>query len=270
VAVVEPSLQVHADGARLAQAVGNLLQNAAKFTPKGGRVRLSLESDDQRNHAVIRVRDTGVGMAKEVLGRLFQPFSQAHQTLDRSQGGLGLGLSLVKGLLDLHGGTVEAHSDGPGQGAEFTLRLPLHYGGEVREAPAARAPKAAACRVLIIEDHVDAANSLRDVLRLSGHEVQVAHEAKSGLAKARASKPDVILCDIGLPGMDGYDLARAVRSEPLLRSIFLVALTGYALPEDLARARDAGFDEHLAKPPNLEKVEQLLGRRSPPDTGRAR
>jgi PAS domain S-box-containing protein len=260
VCLVERPMRIKADATRIAQAVGNLLHNAAKFTPKGGHVRLSLEEDKPRRQAVIGVGDTGVGMAANVMGRLFQPFSQAHQTLDRSKGGLGLGLSLVKGLVDLHGGSVEAHSDGPGKGAEFTVRLPLLIGGADHETPAAQTLKAASRSVLIIEDNVDAAESLRDVLILSGHQVQVAHNAESGLEKARASRPEVILCDIGLPGMDGYGVARAVRSEPGLRSVFMVALTGYALPEDVERARDAGFNEHLAKPPNLEKVEQILTR----------
>lgn len=221
-------------------------------------MRLSLERDDQGHQAVIRVRDTGVGMAPEVLRQLFQPFAQAHQTLERSQGGLGLGLSLVKGLVELHGGTVKAHSEGPGAGAEFTVRLPLHAGAAVAAAVETEPPSAAPRRVLIIEDNVDAADSLRDVLQLGGHQVEVAYEAASGMELARTFRPEVILCDIGLPGMDGYGVARAVRSDPTLRSTFMVALTGYALPEDLTRARQAGFDQHLPKPPDLQRVEQIL------------
>jgi CheY-like chemotaxis protein len=178
-----------------------------------------------------------------------------------------LGLALVKGLVTLHGGTVEAHSDGPGRGAELTVRLSLHPDVALGQAPAARPLEVVPRSVLIIEDNVDAADSLRDALTLDGHHVQVAYEAETGLATARAARPDVILCDIGLPGVDGYAVARAVRTDPNLHSVFLVALTGYALPEDLIRARNAGFDEHLAKPPNLEKIEQILARASLPDQG---
>ncbi len=260
VSLASRPMWVDADATRVAQAIGNLLHNATKFTPKGGRVRLSLEQDDEGKQAVIRVRDTGFGMPPEVVRGLFQPFAQAHQTLERSQGGLGLGLSLVRGLVELHGGSVEAHSEGLGKGAEFTVRLPLRAGSAVGPALGAERPGATPRRVLIIEDNLDAAESLRDALALGGHEIQVAHAAEPGLALARTFMPEVILCDIGLPGMDGYAIAQAVRSDPVLRSTFMVALTGYTLPEDVARATQAGFDEHLAKPPNLARVEQIFAK----------
>ncbi len=253
----EPS--VEGDPARLAQILGNLLQNAAKFTPRGGRVLLALEAAGAT--ARLRVRDTGAGLAPETLASLFQPFMQADVTLARTDGGLGLGLALVKGLVELHGGTVRARSDGPGKGAEFVIELPGSDG-----APAAApAPAAAAApqprpgrRVLVIEDNVDAAESLRDALALEGHEVEVAFLGADGIERARAWGPDVVLCDIGLPDVAGHEVARALRGDPALRRTFLVALTGYALPEDQRRAREAGFDEHLAKPPSMGRLAELL------------
>jgi PAS domain S-box-containing protein len=255
-------LWLEGDGARMAQAVGNLLQNAAKFTGRGGRVTLSLQEDLVRRMAVIRVRDTGVGIEPEVLDRLFEPFSQAESALDRSKGGLGLGLALVRGFAELHGGTVDARSEGPGRGAEFTLALPLGENVTGQFPPSSQPAAAVGRRVLIIEDNVDAADSMRDLLELGGHHVDVAYDGPSGVEKARILKPEVILCDIGLPGMDGYSVAKALRAHSELGSARLVALTGYALPEDLAKAEEAGFRDHLSKPPDLDKLERILGRHS--------
>jgi len=252
-------LFVEADATRVAQVVGNLLQNAVKFTQRGGLTRVSVAPDHPREHAVIRVTDDGVGMAPETLAGLFQPFMQADKTLVRSAGGLGLGLALVKGLVELHGGEVSAHSEGLGKGAEFVVRLPLGGAAESRPLTGHASPPRRSRRVLIIEDNVDAAASLRDVLELSGHEVAVAHEGPEGISRARAIKPEVILCDIGLPGMDGYAVARSLRGEAWAAGARLVALSGYTLPEDLRRAAEAGFDAHLAKPPDLEELEKLLG-----------
>lgn len=246
-----------ADATRIAQAIGNLLGNALKFTSRGGHVELSLDGHDAG--ASIRVRDNGAGISSELIDHIFQPFTQADRTLDRSTGGLGLGLALVKGMVELHGGTISAHSDGPGRGAEFVMRLPV-LRDEVpdgrHDAMEGRAPVAR--RVLVIEDNADAAESLRDVLELGSHKVEVASSGPAGIEKASSFAPDIVLCDIGLPGMDGYAVARALRANPRLRTTFLVALTGYALPEDIARAHEAGFDEHLAKPPDLRKIDQLL------------
>jgi PAS domain S-box-containing protein len=247
------------DATRLAQVLGNLLHNAAKFTPAGGRVTVELERG--AGTVMMRVRDTGVGIDGAVLPRLFEPFAQADETLERSRGGLGLGLALVKRLVELHGGSVVARSEGSGRGAEFTVRLPLWEG-----APAGPTPQAAVLegtagrRVLVVDDNVDAAQTLRDLLELSGHVAAVAHDGPSALALARTFAPDAILCDIGLPGMNGYAVARAVRGDGSLRGVLLVALTGYALPEDLRRASEAGFDAHLAKPPSLATIEELLRR----------
>lgn len=254
----EEAILVDADTTRMAQVVDNLLQNAAKFTRRGGRTRVSVSTDPPRAQAVVRVSDTGAGMTAETIAGLFRPFVQADHTLDRSGGGLGLGLALVKGLVELHGGEVSAHSDGLGHGAEFVVRLPL-AGGAGPRAELAGAPPPAPARILLIEDHVDAAESLREVLELSGHEVFVAHDGPEGIAKARACRPAFVLCDVGLPGMDGYAVARAFRRDDDLKRIHLVALSGYALPEDLQRATEAGFERHLAKPPDLAALAAILG-----------
>jgi PAS domain S-box-containing protein len=251
---------VHGDWNRLAQVVGNLLQNTAKFTGPGGCARVSVSTDTDTKRAVVRVADTGAGMAPEMLARLFQPFAQADATLDRSKGGLGLGLALVKGLVELHGGTIAAHSAGVGQGAEFVVRLPLALEEVVTDGPvhSRTVVSGGRRRVLIIEDNIDAADSLREALELGGHEVEVAYTGTSGIAKAHKRKPEVVFCDIGLPGMDGFDVARALRADDALKGVYLVALSGYARPEDIQRASEAGFDQHLAKPPDLEKLEQVV------------
>jgi two-component system CheB/CheR fusion protein len=255
---------VEADRERLSQVVGNLLQNAAKFTMRDGSVRVTVTADASARRAILRVADTGVGMQPETLARLFQPFVQAEQTLDRSKGGLGLGLALVKGLVELHGGEVSAQSEGLGRGTVFTVRLPLQEtaAAEVSSAPVSSGRRRR--RVLVVEDNRDAAESLRGVLELIGHEVAVAHSGPEALQKARTLEPEVVLCDIGLPGMDGYEVARAFRADELLRKAFLVALSGYALPEDLQRSASAGFAQHLAKPPSIEKLETLLDRLGAP------
>ena len=248
-------LWVHADPTRLAQIVGNLLGNALKFTPRGGEVALALSGE--RDGATLRVRDSGVGIAPEVLERLFRPFSQADQTLDRSRGGLGLGLALVRGLAALHGGSASAASAGLGCGAEFTVTFPLDC------APGAATPAPAAApvlprRVLVIDDNEESADTLKELLELSGHEVRTAYDGPSGIATAREFRPELVLCDIGLPGMSGYAVAQALRADRALGSARLVALSGYALSDDVQRALEAGFHQHVAKPPALEVLEQLL------------
>jgi two-component system CheB/CheR fusion protein len=244
-----------ADSTRLAQVVGNLLGNAVKFTPRGGRVELTLEPQDRA--ALLCVRDTGVGMTAAVIERIFQPFVQAEETLDRSHGGLGIGLALVKGLVELHGGSVGAASEGPGRGAEFTIKLPLEDAPE-QPTPAPHERPVSPRRILVIEDNVDAADSLKEALELSGHQVQVAYNGPDGITKARQFRPDVVLSDVGLPGMDGYQVARAFRADATLKTTFLVAITGYASPEDTQRATEAGFQRHLAKPLSLQALQDLL------------
>lgn len=256
-------LYVQGDRTRLEQVVGNLLNNAIKFTGAGGSALLSLNADSRSGMAVLRIKDTGVGLRPEMLPSLFKPFAQDDRTLARSQGGLGLGLALVKGLVELHGGTVAAYSDGPGAGATFTVKLPMDMDVQSRPAEAALSPSSRRTvahrrRVLVVEDNADAAESLRQILVLQGHSVEVAHDGPEGLRAAERCHPEAVLCDIGLPTMNGYEVARAVRGSPELKGAFLVALTGYALPEDQARAADAGFDEHLAKPPDIHAIEHLL------------
>jgi len=249
---------VDGDWSRLGQALGNLLQNAAKFTERNGRVVVSLGVDAAAREAVLKVADTGVGITSEVLHRMFEPFVQADRTLDRSKGGLGLGLALVKGIVELHDGRIVARSAGRERGSEFVLRIPLELSrsqpSDVKQQGRAPVPR----RVLIIEDNVDAAQSLRMLLGFSGHEVEVAYDGPEGIEKALDFRPEVILCDIGLPDMDGYDVARTLRSDPRTRDAFLVALSGYALPEDLQRAAAAGFDRHVAKPPHPERLQDVL------------
>jgi len=250
---------VNGDATRLSQALGNLLQNAAKFTDRGGAVLVDLRYQDES--ALLRVRDTGVGIAPEMIPRLFEPFTQADATLARSTGGLGLGLALVKGLAELHGGDVQASSGGLGKGAEFTIRIPLAAlpAQSVPAAPHELKPvRPPARRVLVIEDNIDSAESLKEALELDRHEVAVAFTGPEGLDKARVFQPDVVLCDIGLPGMNGYEVARAFRASDQLHDVPLVALTGYASAEDQSKAAEAGFDRHLAKPPSLDALELVL------------
>jgi|GEM_PF-646267 len=259
---LEPAPQpifIDADYNRIAQVLSNLLQNAAKFTQPGGQVTVKTETDASGS-AVLRVVDTGRGITSDLLAKLFEPFTQADTTLDRREGGLGLGLALVKGLVEQHGGSIEAHSDGCGRGAALTVRLPLDNPPQLADPEVAlvstgsQRPR----RVLVIEDNVDAAQILQQVLELDGHEVAVAYTGPDGLDLARQFHPDLVFCDIGLPGMDGYAVARAFRADQALEHTHLVALSGYALPEDRARAAEAGFEQHLTKPASLDALEQVL------------
>jgi signal transduction histidine kinase/ActR/RegA family two-component response regulator len=256
-AATEP-VWVEGDRTRLSQVIGNLLQNAVKFTPRDGKTTVSVEADSARGRAIVRVGDSGRGIAQEILPHLFQPFTQADTSLDRGKGGLGLGLSLVKGLVEMHGGSVHAESGGSDKGATFTVALPLRAAGPIGTPRSRASTKGEARRVLIIEDNVDAANTLREVLELGGHHVEIAFSGPEGLEKARASRSEVVICDIGLPEMDGYAVARAMRAAPDLDRIALVALSGYAAPADVAKAKEAGFDAHLAKPPSMEAIERVL------------
>jgi len=263
-------LWVEGDGTRLAQVLGNLLNNAGKFTDPGGRVAVELSAGLARGGAEgaeITVEDSGIGMDPEMLERLFETFSQADRTLDRSRGGLGLGLALVKGLMDLHGGEVQAGSAGLGRGSRFTLRLPLVEAVAVspREPEEATAPdpETGPRRVLVIEDNVDAAESMQMLLELSGFEVATAMDGLAGLEAARRFRPDVVLCDIGLPGgMDGYAVARELRADDALRPVRLIALTGYGQAEDQRRAYAEGFDLHLTKPVDPALLPDLLAKAS--------
>jgi signal transduction histidine kinase/CheY-like chemotaxis protein len=249
-------LHVEADPARLEQIIVNLLNNAAKYTPAGGVIRVNACEDD--GEAVVRVEDTGIGIGKDMLARVFEPFVQGDRSLAHTSGGLGVGLTLVHRLVELHGGRVEAQSDGPGRGSVFTIRLPLARRATVRTvaagATAARCPAAA---VLLIEDNADARQTLRVLLEQDGHRVDEAQDGASGLDRAEASRPDVILIDIGLPNMDGYEVARRIRARRGAGPV-LVAITGYGQAEDQRRALDAGFDAHLTKPVFPDRLADVL------------
>jgi PAS domain S-box-containing protein len=247
------------DPTRLAQVVGNLLHNALKFTEAGGCVVVRL-SAGPGSAARVTVRDTGIGMGPEILAHLFEPFSQADRSLDRSRGGLGLGLALVQGLVELHGGSIRASSPGVGQGSEFVVSLPQVRGDSAPQAaPPPTLPGTKELRILIIEDNRDTAESLRMVLALAGHQVEVAYTGPEGVEKARRFGPNAVLCDIGLPGkMDGYAVARTLRADPQLCTTTLIALTGYGQEEDLRRARQAGFDQHFTKPVDPTALDQAL------------
>jgi PAS domain S-box-containing protein len=250
-------LQVNADASRIAQVVTNLLTNAAKFTPAGGIARVTVRPGSDRT-ALLSVVDSGIGIDPALHPQLFQPFMQGDRSLDRTGGGLGLGLALVKGLVELHGGSVRAESAGRGSGSQFTITLPLANAGRVAAPEPPALPSVRAKRVLVIEDDLEIADGLQAALQIGNYEVAIARTGQAGLDRARTFGPDAVLCDIGLPGLDGYAVARAFRADPALRSIFLVALSGYAQAEDVAKARAAGFDRHLAKPANIEKVLRVL------------
>lgn len=254
-------LMLHADPTRIAQVVGNLLNNAAKYTAPGGDIRLQARRDG--GNAVVSVSDSGVGIREELLTAVFDMFTQDRRNIDRAQGGLGIGLTLVRRLVELHGGTVTATSPGPGKGSTFTVVLPLAIGSAQQSAPetsAQRANPSAGLRILVVDDNVDAADALASLLALGGHVTREAHDGSSALAQAEAFHPDVAFLDIGMPGMDGYEVARALRRRPDTAHMVLIALTGWGAATDRAESRAAGFDHHLTKPAGLAEIEALLNR----------
>jgi PAS domain S-box-containing protein len=268
---VPPGLELEADPARLVQVLANLLNNAVKYTPAGGHIRLRAYADAAARMAVFEVADDGLGIDADLLPRVFDLFSQGTTTLDRARGGLGIGLSLVKRLVELHDGTVQAASPGPGRGSTFTVRLPLSERRAPQRALPAGPPQAALppTDVLLVDDNVDAAQTLALLLRADGHAVRLAHEGESALAQARAQPPALLLLDIGLPGLDGYEVARRLRAEPATRDVAIVAVSGYGQAADRARGRAAGFDAHLTKPVDLQTVyaaaRRVLAQRRGPD-----
>jgi PAS domain S-box-containing protein len=257
---------VEGDLVRLAQALANLLNNAAKYTPEGGRISLSVEQDGAQ--ALVRVRDNGIGISQEILPRIFEMYAQADHSWERAQGGLGIGLTLVRNLVEMHGGTVEAHSHGSYQGSEFILRLPLlpalpeqSHPQEQGSMDRPAATTSERLRILVVDDNVDSTESLALLLRLQGHEVRTARDGPSALELAATFRPEVLLLDIGMPGMSGYEVARQTRQMPEVSNAFLVAQTGWAQDEDRRRALEAGFDHHLVKPVDFAALEQLLASR---------
>jgi CheY-like chemotaxis protein/two-component sensor histidine kinase len=248
-AAPEAAVWVDADATRLAQVLSNVLANAVKFTPRGGRIDASLDVDREGRSARIAVQDTGAGIDPAILGRLFEVFEQGDHSLHRPEGGLGLGLAIAKGLVELHGGTIRAESEGPGKGARFSIDLPL--GTEpvaLREPARQRSTPRQGGRILIVDDNVDAALTLRIFMQIENYEVRVAYNGIDAVRMAREEPPDAILCDIGLPGMNGFEVAKALRRDPGMRRARLIAITGYGSVRDREHALASGFDDHLVKP----------------------
>jgi PAS domain S-box-containing protein len=256
VAIPDEKLWADSDPTRITQIIGNLIHNASKFTSRGDEVMLSLDATS--GQAEIRVRDTGAGIDPALLPYIFDSFVQGERTLARTEGGLGLGLALVKGIAELHGGSVRVESAGKGRGAEFIVSLPLVLPTAVEQGqrPGTLRPNGRR-RVLVVDDNADAAESLAAIASLLGHVVEVAYDGPSAIEKARVNPPDLVLCDLGLPGMSGYDIAPVLRANqgPAMQ---LIAVSGYAQPEDVKRAMDAGFDGHVAKPVDPGRIEGLL------------
>lgn len=267
VSLPEGPLWLEADPPRLAQVVANLLTNAAKYTDEGGQIWLTVEQ--QGDEAVVRVKDTGVGIAADLLPRVFEPFTQEERSLDRAQGGLGIGLTMARSLVELHGGSVQGYSEGLGKGSEFVVCLPLL---KKATAPTAAKPKPGAARqvparrILVVDDNRDSAESLALLLRFTGHEVQTAYEGEAALETARTQRPDVVLLDIGLPRMDGLEVAHRLRHDLALTDALLVALTGYGQEEDRRRSERAGFNAHLVKPVDLDALYELMVHAAIPGT----
>jgi PAS domain S-box-containing protein len=266
VSLAERPLRLEGDLTRLTQVVANLLNNAAKFTPEGGQIWLTAEADG--HEVVVRVRDSGEGIPHDLLPHVFDLFRQADHSLARSQGGLGIGLTLVRRLLEMHGGKIEVSSAGPGQGSEFVIRLPALT--DAAEALAASAePESAvrqpACsRVLVVDDNLDSAESLALLLGIHGHQVSLAYNGPEALEVARSFRPEVVVLDIGLPGMDGYEVARHLRGERQTENVMLIALTGYGQSEDRQRSKQAGFDHHLVKPVDPDVLQTLISSHAQP------
>jgi PAS domain S-box-containing protein len=285
VSLTPESLPIEADVDRLEQVLVNLLNNAAKYTPTGGEVWVTADRLEEpsggspgqppRECAVVRVRDNGIGISPAMLPRIWDVFTQSERGLDRSEGGLGVGLTLVRRLVEMHNGRVEAHSEGRNQGVEFTLRFPLLEVGcdddlsglfgsldgafrvdRLRELP--DSPVTPGKNILLVDDNVDAARMLASLLELDGHRLHLVHHGDEAIPAARELHPDVVLLDIGLPGLNGYEVARRLRKEPWSATLQIIAITGYAMKDDLNKARQAGFDHHLTKPVNVDTLQGIL------------
>jgi CheY-like chemotaxis protein/two-component sensor histidine kinase len=251
------SIFLDADPVRMEQVLTNLLNNAAKFTQEGGKVWLT--AGREGSDILVRVKDNGIGIPRELLREVFDLFMQVDSSLERSLGGLGIGLTLAKSLVELQGGSIEAHSEGIGQGSEFIVRLPTSSRGVLSREGFASPADIPSRRVLIVDDNADAARTLAILVKHYGHEVQTASDGASALEAAHIFKPVIIFLDIGMPGMNGYELARRLRADPATKEVVLVALTGYGQEEDRRRSLEAGFDDHAIKPVDLERLTQILG-----------
>jgi len=255
------AMPVRGDAGRLVQVVVNLLSNAANYSPRASTVRLLVTIED--GQGVLRVIDHGVGIESELQSKIFDLFVQSEQRLDRSRGGLGVGLSLAKSIVDLHGGTIEVQSDGPGKGSDFKVTLPLIQGATVSRSMAPSSPRSDRCRIVLVDDQADSREMLRMLLESRDHVVIDVEDGPSALEVISREKPDVAFIDIGLPAMSGYEVAQRLRVQPALDDVLLVALTGYGAPSDVSAARAAGFDEHLIKPAELSKLEKILASKKP-------
>jgi CheY-like chemotaxis protein len=259
ISVPSQPIYVDADPTRLAQVFANLLNNAAKYTEKGGQITLAVQR--KAGEVVVSVQDTGVGIPAHMLPKLFEMFMQVDRSLERSQGGLGIGLSLVKRLVEMHGGSVEAHSDGPGKGSEFVVRLAVATQAEERGAPGAAGDALVAtpakCRILVVDDNRDSADSLAMLLRITGNEVHTARDGLEAVGAAGVFRPEVVLLDIGLPKLNGYEVGRRIRQQQG-DGVVLIALTGWGQEEDRCRSKEAGFDYHMTKPVEFKALQKVL------------
>jgi len=253
-------IHLHGDPTRLAQVIGNLLTNACKYSEPGGKICLNVER--QEAEVKISVQDTGIGIPSEMLDKVFDMFTQIDKSLERSDGGLGIGLSLVKRLVELHGGTVTADSEGLGKGSEFIVRLPIEIKpsriGSLVHAPVASASKSAGRRILVVDDNRDSATSLALLLKMTGNQTKTAFDGLAAIETAEAFRPEVILLDIGLPKLNGHDTCRAIRNQPWGKDTLILALTGWGQEEDRRKTTEAGFDNHLVKPVDNVALNKLI------------
>jgi CheY-like chemotaxis protein len=252
------ALLVDADATRLTQIVANLLNNAAKYTPEGGHIQVLAERDGAE--AVITVQDSGIGLTRDMLSRVFDMFAQVERSVVRAQGGLGIGLALVKSFAELHGGMVEARSGGPGTGSEFIVHLPVSplESGNADRRDDAPGSAVQTCRILVVDDNHDGCDSMAALLKIEGHTVHTAYDGVAAIAAANEFSPQVVLMDLGMPKMNGYDACRQIRDQPWGKDLLIIAMTGWGQEEDKLRARQAGFDAHLVKPIDPGELQRLL------------
>jgi CheY-like chemotaxis protein len=257
ISLPEQPVHLNADAARLAQVFSNLLNNAAKFTPAGGQIQIEARLD--RRDVIIGVRDNGVGIACDALAYVFDMFRQVDESLERSQGGLGIGLTLARRLVEMHGGTVNAQSEGTGKGSEFTVRLPVAVAKSSPKArKSAETTLAVRRRILVVDDNKDSGDTLCILLRHKGHEVWTARDGVEAVLKAGELLPEIILMDVGMPKLNGYEATRRIRENPSGRDMFIVALTGWGQPSDVIKSREAGCSAHLVKPVDFVALDELL------------